>query len=133
MTDKLRLKVLPRGKADFRTIRERGMAAVDKTQFIELFENCGADYVCIVRPRRFGKSLSVNMLEAYYDEAAAGDFDKVFAGTYIAEHKTALAGAFRVLHLDFSGASASTRIHSKRKFWMSRIRMRPHSWKLSLR
>ena len=67
MTDKLRLKVLPRGKADFRTIRERGMAVVDKTQFIELVENCGADYVRIVRPRRFGKSLSVNMLEAYYD------------------------------------------------------------------
>lgn len=107
MTDKLRLKVLPRGKADFRTIRERGMAVVDKTQFIELVENCGADYVRIVRPRRFGKSLSVNMLEAYYDEAAAGDFDKVFAGTYIAEHKTALAGAFRVLHLDFSGAAST--------------------------
>ena len=96
MTDKLRLKVLPRGKADFRTIRERGMAVVDKTQFIESVENCGSDY---------GKSLSVNMLEAYYDEAAAGDFDKVFVGTYIAEHKTALAGAFRVLHLDFSGAT----------------------------
>lgn len=102
MTDKLRLKVLPRGKADFCTIRERGMAVVDKTQFIESVENCGSDYVRIVRPRRFGKSLSVNMLEAYYDEAAAGDFDKVFVGTYISEHKTALAGAFRVLHLDFS-------------------------------
>ena len=106
MSDNIQLKVLPRGKSDFRTIRERGMAFVDKTQFIEFVENCGSDYPFIVRPRRFGKSLSVNMLEAYYDEAAAGDFEKVFAGTYIAAHKTALAGAYRVLHLDFSGSAS---------------------------
>ena len=114
MSDKIQLKVLPRGKSDFRTIRERDMAFVDKTQFIEFVENCGSDYPFLVRPRRFGKSLSVNMLAAYYDEAAAGDFEKVFAGTYIAAHKTALAGKYRVLHLDFSGSASSDVVPAER-------------------
>ena len=100
------LKLTPYGNADFAYIREEGLAYVDKTQFIEVLERCGSNYPFIVRPRRFGKTLSTNMLEAYYDEAAADQFDRVFAGTYIGSHKTPLASQFRVLHLDFSGIAS---------------------------
>ena len=101
------LKTTPNGDADFNSIREQDLAYVDKTQFIEALEKCGSQYPFIVRPRRFGKTLSTSVLEAYYDEAAADRFDKVFAGTYIGTHKTPLASKFRVLHLDFSGIAFS--------------------------
>ncbi len=101
-----KLKATPYGNADFANIRQRNLAYVDKTRFIEALENCGADYPFIVRPRRFGKTLSTSMLGAYYDEAAAEQFESNFAGTYIGEHKTPLASQFRVLHLDFSGIAS---------------------------
>ena len=101
------LKISPYGKVNFAYIREHGLAYADKTRFIETLENCGADYPFIVRPRRFGKTLATNMLEAYYDEAAAERFERTFTGTYIGEHKTALASQFRVLHFDFSGIASS--------------------------
>ena len=107
MSDFSRLKSTPYGLTDFADIRKRALAYVDKTQFIEALENCGADYPFIVRPRRFGKTLSTSVLAAYYDEAAADQFESLFAGTYIGSHKTPLANKFRVLHLDFSGIAAS--------------------------
>ncbi len=100
------LKFTSCGNADFVYIRDQNLAYVDKTKFIEALERCGSNYPFIVRPRRFGKTLSTNMLEAYYDEAARDQFDRVFAGTYIGSHKTPLASQFRVLHLDFSGVAS---------------------------
>ena len=106
MPDISKLKATPCGNADFVSIRQKNLTYVDKTQFIEALENCGSDYPFIVRPRRFGKTLSASVLEAYYDEAAADQFERNFSGTYIGEHKTPLASQFRVLHLDFSGIAA---------------------------
>ncbi len=111
MSDLLQLKSTPYGVSNFASIRQRELAYVDKTQFIEALENCGADYPFIVRPRRFGKTLSTSMLRAYYDEAAADRFEQTFAGTYIGSHKTPLASKFRVLHLDFSGIASSVSDH----------------------
>ena len=100
------LKPTPYGDANFFSIRSQGFAYVDKTRIIEDLE-CGKKYPFIVRPRRFGKTLTTSMLEAYYDEAAADQFEKTFAGTYIGLHKTPLASKFRVLHLDFSGIASA--------------------------
>ncbi len=107
MSDSRQLKATPYGDANFVAIRSQGFAYVDKTRCIEVLERC-KKYPFIVRPRRFGKTLSTNMLQAYYDEAAAGQFDQVFLGTYIGSHKTPLANKFRVLHLDFSGIATSS-------------------------
>ncbi len=46
------------------------------------------------------------MLQADCDIAAAKDFERNFAGTYLGEHKTTLANMFRVIRLDFSGIDA---------------------------
>lgn len=101
------LKISPYGKVNFVCIREHGLAYVDKTRFIESLESCGSNYLSIVRPCRFGKTLATNMLEAYYDEAATEHFERTFAGTYIGDHKTPLASQFRVLHFDFSDIASS--------------------------
>ncbi len=97
------LKKNPYSLARFDAIQTGGWAYVDKTHYIEALENCQTFYPFIVRPRRFGKTLFTQTLQAYYDIAAAGDFEKNFAGTYIGEHKTPLASQYRVLKLDFSG------------------------------
>lgn len=100
------LKTAALGASSFQTIRSLGAVYVDKTQFIETLEQSKILYPFIVRPRRFGKSLFVNILEQYYDRAAAGEFEKNFKGTYICEHKTPLQGQFYVMHLEFSGLAA---------------------------
>ncbi len=100
-----KLKLVPYGDGDFVSIRNGGYAYVDKTSFIESLERGGVKHPFIVRPRRFGKTLFTSMLKAYYDVVSSDRFEELFKGTYIAEHKTASAGKFRVLRLDFSGIS----------------------------
>ena len=106
MSENVVLKKNPYTLARFETIQQGGWAYVDKTRYIEVLENCHAFYPFIVRPRRFGKTLFAETLQAYYDVAAAKDFDKNFAGTYIGAHKTPLANAYNVIRFDFSGISS---------------------------
>ena len=54
------------------------------------------------RTRRFGKSLFLNMLEAYYDINEKDNFQELFKGMYAAEHPTEYRNKYQVLHLDFS-------------------------------
>ena len=105
MTDS-NLKRIPYGETYFPYMQRGNFAYVDKTRFIEALENEGTRYPFILRPRRFGKSLFTQILQAYYDKAAAKDFDANFADTYIGRHKTALANQFYVLNFDFSGFGA---------------------------
>ncbi len=102
MTNAVTLKRTPYGLSSFSLIREENYAYVDKTRFIELLETVDPPFPFIVRPRRFGKTLFTETLQAYYDIAAAKDFETNFAGTYIGEHKTKLANSFHVIHFDFS-------------------------------
>ena len=97
---------LPCGEARFNTLLERNFAYVDKTMFIERLEGSSYSYPFIVRPRRFGKTLFVNTLAAYYDKNQADNFDKIFAGTYIHDHKTPLQGKYRILRFNFSGITS---------------------------
>ena len=56
----------------------------------------------LIRPRRFGKSLWVSLLEHYYDHARASRFDELFADTDIGRNPTARRNAYVVLRFDFS-------------------------------
>ena len=76
MTDSPKLKPTPYGDTNFPDIRVQGYAYVDKTRFIEQLEQCGVRFPFLVRPRRFGKTLTTSMLRAYYDEAAADRFEQ---------------------------------------------------------
>lgn len=94
-------KRIPYGIADFRQVRRENMYLVDKSMFFEKMENAG-HFLFLVRPRRFGKSLFLDMLEAYYDINEKDNFRKLFKGMYVADHPTPEQGEFLVLHLDFS-------------------------------
>ena len=69
--------------------------------YFERMEQAG-HFLFLVRPRRFGKSLFLNMLEAYYDINEKDNFPELFKGLYVAEHPTENRNRFLVLHLDFS-------------------------------
>lgn len=103
MSEHKSLKKIPLGLANFSELKNDNYAYIDKTRFIEILENLDSKYPLILRPRRFGKSLSTYTLQAYYDKAAAKDFNALFADTYIGKHKTPLANQFYVLMLSFAG------------------------------
>ena len=91
---------IPYGMADFRAIRQEGFLYVDKTRFVREMEN--DRHVFLLRPRRFGKSCWVSILEHYYDRARKDNFETLFAGTDIGREPTANRGRYAVLRLNFS-------------------------------
>ena len=72
---------VPCGMGNFRAVRLDRFYYVDKTRFVRNLE--GERFAFFVRPRRFGKTLWLTMLDAYYDRTAAAEFETVFAGTAI--------------------------------------------------
>ncbi|MDD7075262.1 MAG: AAA family ATPase, partial [Prevotella sp.] len=61
-----RLKRLPVGIQTFEKIRENDMLYIDKTEYIwNMIHFC--KYIFLNRPRRFGKSLLVSTLQAYFE------------------------------------------------------------------
>ena len=94
-------KHVPYGIADFEQVRKENLYLVDKTMFFEKMERAG-HFLFLVRPRRFGKSLFLDMLESYYDINQKDNFQELFKGLYVADHPTKEQGQFQVLHLDFS-------------------------------
>ena len=61
MTAKVKAKRIPYGMMNFEAIREEDCYYVDKTRFIEKVEEANK-YFFFIRPRRFGKSLTLSML-----------------------------------------------------------------------
>ena len=95
------IKQVPYGVSDFVTVRERNLYYVDKTMYLSLLEQ-QPDNLFYIRPRRFGKSLFISMMRAYYDKAMTDRFDSLFGGLWIHEHPTQLRGRYQMLYLDFS-------------------------------
>ena len=94
-------KLVPYGISDFEQVRKENKYLVDKTMFFEKMERAG-NFLFLVRPRRFGKSLFLDMLESYYDINQKDNFHELFKGLYVADHPTKEQGEFLVMHLDFS-------------------------------
>ena len=95
------VKLLPQGINDFEQVRRENLYYVDKTMFIDMIEK-DSHYMLVVRPRRFGKSLFLSMLEYYYDIKEKDNFDALFGGLYVHEHPTQWRNYYQVLTLDFS-------------------------------
>ncbi len=94
-------KRIPYGMQNFEDIRERDCYYVDKTPFIEDIEESNM-YFFFIRPRRFGKSLTLSMLETYYDINKADKFEQIFGGLYIGENPTPEHNKYLVIHLNFA-------------------------------
>lgn len=112
MTDTVSVQGLPLGISSFTKIRDNNQLYVDKTRFIKKLEDLQFFYAFIVRPRRFGKTLFTNILEAYYDKYQADDFTRHFTGTYIGQNKTSEQGQYYVLHLDLSALTSNDLIRA---------------------
>ena len=101
-----RAKRIPYGVSDFIDIIERNQYYVDKTMYIPKLED-EPDALFFIRPRRFGKSLFISMLRAYYDIKRKDKFDKLFGNLWIGSHPTENQGKYQVLFLDLSKIGGS--------------------------
>ena len=91
---------IPYGEANFKRIRSNGWLYVDKTRFVHALEE--ERYVFLIRPRRFGKSCWVSLLDSYYDRRGADDFKAVFGGTDLGRQPTENRHRYVVLRFNFS-------------------------------
>nr|VFK11986.1 MAG: PD-(D/E)XK nuclease superfamily protein [Candidatus Kentron sp. LPFa] len=94
----------PYGISDFASLITEQYHYVDRTGHIPLLEEAGKQLL-FLRPRRFGKSLLLSMLENYYDLNKADRFDALFGGLAIGQNPTAKHNRHFVLKWDFSGVS----------------------------
>ena len=97
---------LPYGISDFETIITEQHHYVDRTDHIPLLEEAGKQLL-FLRPRRFGKSLLLSMLENYYDINKADRFEALFGELAIGKAPTEEHNRYLVMKWDFSGVSAS--------------------------
>ncbi len=94
-------RLIPYGISDFAQVRGEDKYYVDKTMYLPKMETAG-NFLFLIRPRRFGKSLFLSMMRYYYDVCEKDNFSSLFSGLWIENNKTPLMGGFQVLYLDFS-------------------------------
>ncbi len=90
----------PYGTFNFGTIRQEGYFYQDRTHLIPALEAAGKQQL-FLRPRRFGKSLLISMLEHYYDLRRKDPFDSLFGTLVIGQNPTALHNSYLILHRHF--------------------------------
>ena len=101
----------PYGIADFQTVVRSGYFYVDRTSLIPAIEEAGQQLL-FLRPRRFGKSLLLSMLEHYYDLARADQFQQTFGHLAIGRAPTELRSQYFVLKWDCSMVSSQGNIET---------------------
>ena len=89
----------PYGMADFRQIITEGYFYCDRTGSIPLLERGKSQL--FIRPRRFGKSLLLSMLENYYDIARKDAFNEIFGHLAIGRNPTPLRNSYFILRWIF--------------------------------
>ena len=92
------------GRQDFETMRIKNNFYVDKTMFIKEWWEEDDDVTLITRPRRFGKTLNMSMLEKFFSAEFVGR-DDLFKGLAVWEDEKyrALQGTYPVIFLTFAG------------------------------
>lgn len=98
-------KRIPYGMQNFEDVIERDCYYVDKTPFIEQIEESNM-YFFYIRPRRFGKSLTLSMLENYYDINKKDKFEEIFGKLYIGQNPTPEHNTYLIIHLNFAEVAA---------------------------
>jgi len=105
-------KRLPYGMQNWEDVRLQNYYYVDKTRFIPQIEEAN-HYFFFIRPRRFGKSLLLNMLRQYYDVSKAGLFDRLFGDLWIGQHPTPMHNQYLVLYLNFAMISGGLKDYER--------------------
>ena len=103
---------IPVGTSDFAEIRQEKFYYIDKTALIEeLLKTRGTKATLITRPRRFGKTLNMNMLSEFFD--IRKNSKDLFEGLYISNNKEICnnwQNQYPVLFLTFKSVDGLTSI-----------------------
>lgn len=94
--ERSKIKEVPYGVSDFDIVRRDNLYYVDKTMYLPKLES-QARNLFFIRPRRFGKSVFISMLRAYYDIGKKDKFQETFGDLWVGQHPTPLQGKFQVL------------------------------------
>ncbi|MSS62584.1 AAA family ATPase [Velocimicrobium porci] len=96
-------KTVAIGIQDFEELRKGGYFYIDKTSFIKEWWESGDSVTLVTRPRRFGKTLNMSMLDYFFSADHAGRGD-LFAGLSIWEEEKyrKLQGTYPVISLSFA-------------------------------
>lgn len=97
------------GRQDFERFRINGSFYVDKTMFIKEWWENDDDVTLITRPRRFGKTLNMSMLECFFSTSYLGK-SELFEDLFIwsEERYRELQGTYPVISLSFADIKGST-------------------------
>ena len=100
-------KTVSIGKQDFASLREQNSFYIDKTDLIRVWWESQDDITLITRPRRFGKTLNMDMLKCFFSNQYA-DRGDLFEGLSIwtEEKWRGLQGTYPVLFLSFAAVKA---------------------------
>ena len=100
-------KPLPIGIDDFKTIIEEDYYYADKTKMIESLLDDGAGVTLFTRPRRFGKTLNMSMLNYFFNLKNKEENRKLFENLYISKSKYMnQQGEYPVIYLSFKDIKA---------------------------
>ena len=100
-------KPLPIGIDDFKTIIEDDYYYADKTKMIESLLDDGARVTLFTRPRRFGKTLNMSMLNYFFNLKNKEENRKLFENLYISKSKYMnQQGEYPVIYLSFKDIKA---------------------------
>ncbi len=104
------------GIQDFSTLIEKNYFYIDKTSFIKEWWEAGDSVTLIARPRRFGKTLNMSMVEQFFSVDYA-DRGELFEGLSIWEEEgyRKLQGTYPVISLSFANIKENNYISTKEK------------------
>ena len=117
-------KTVSIGKQDFASLREQNSFYIDKTDLIRAWWESQDDITLITRPRRFGKTLNMDMLKCFFSNQYAGRGD-LFEGLSIwnEEKWRGLQGTYPVLFLSFAAVKADQLSEVKKQINMQIARL----------
>lgn len=103
------MKKIPIGIDNFKKLRTDNYFYIDKTKFIEEILNDGAEVKLFTRPRRFGKTLNMSMLEYFFDVKDREENRKLFKGLYIEKSQIfSEQGKYPVIFISMKGIKGTT-------------------------
>ena len=103
------MKKIPIGRDDFKDIIEKGYYYVDKTKIIEDVLEVGSYVTLFPRPRRFGKSLMISMIENFFNAEKKEENKNLFKGLYIDKTKYKKEqGKYPIIKLNLKSVEANT-------------------------
>ena len=107
------VKGIPYGISDFNRMRNENFYFVDKTMYLPLIEEMPS-YLFLIRPRRFGKSLNMSMLQSFFE---IGKDKTLFDGLRISDNQELCEeyqGKFPVVSVSLKGINGATYEEARR-------------------